>query len=183
MDRPVLARASARRGASGFTLIEISLVLLILALVLSLVVPHFRDPSRAELHSHVRRLATAFRLLRSEAVLNGRIYRLNYDLERNVYWYNAEAVPGQAEAAAEPSGLLARPVRLPRTVVFSDVVLLGAGKLDRGLAYTRFYPDGFVDPTIVHMDNGREAFTLAVWPLTGHVTIYEGYRDLEFIQG
>jgi len=177
------AAQPAPQAASGFTLIEISVVLLLLALVLSLVVPRFRDPSRAELHSHVRRLAATFRLLRSEAVLNGRIYRLNYDLERNVYWYSVEAVPGHTGESMEPSGALARPVRLPRTVAFSDVVLLGAGKLDRGFAYTRFYPDGFVDPTIVHMDNGRDAFTLEVWPLTGHVTIYEGYRDLEFIRG
>lgn len=174
---PRTARHDPQRG---FTLLEIALVLLILGVAMSFAMPRFRDPSRLDLSSNVRRLATTFRLLRNEAIMNGHTYRLNYDLDQQRYWISIEEGGRNTADLLQNAGPLARPVRLPDTVAFSDVVLQSIGKLNQGQVFTRFFPDGFVDPTIVHMDNGREAYTLNVWPLTGQVTIYEGYRDLEF---
>lgn len=173
------------RATAGFTLLEMGLVLLILAVIISFAIPRLRDASSQELQSHVRRLATTFRFLRNEAVLNGRVYMLNYDLDQQRYWISSEDAPGGAAAGAGAEnelGLFARPVTLPNTVAFSDIVFQGVGKLAQGQMFTRFYPDGFVEPTVVHMDNGREAFTLTVWPLTGQVNIYDGYRDFELVQ-
>jgi len=175
---------SSRRGVAGFTLLELSLVLLILAIALTFVVPRLRDASSQELVSHVRRLATTFRFLRSEAVLNGRIYRLNYDLDNQRYWVTSEDAPNgpMGRDTKDELGILAKPVALPNTVAFSDIVFQQVGKLAEGQMFTTFYPDGYVDPTVVHMDNGRQAFTLTVWPLTGQVSMYDGYRDFEFTQ-
>lgn len=171
-------------GAAGFTLLEISLVLLIFAVVLTFAIPRLRDPSSQELNSHVRRLATTLRFLRNEAVLNGRVYMLNYDLDQQRYWITSEAAPGGAEAPGgeDELGMFSRPVALPNTVAFSDIVFQEVGKLNQGQMFTRFYPDGYVDPTVVHMDNGRQAYTLTIWPLTGQVSMYDGYRDFEFTQ-
>lgn len=167
----------------GFTLLEVSLVLLIFAIILTFAVPRLRDPSSQELASHVRRLATTFRFLRSEAVLNGRVYLLNYDLDQQRYWITSEDAPGGVGGGADNElGIFARPVALPNTVAFSDIVFQGVGKLAQGQMFTRFFPDGYVEPTVVHMDNGRQAFTLTVWPLTGQVSIYDGYRDLSFME-
>src|SRR5690349_15636322 len=84
---PSTDRARSRlRGAAGFTLIEIGLVLLIIGIVITLVVPHFTDQSRAALVSQTRKLATVFRFLQDEAVLNGRVYRLNFDLDQQRYF-------------------------------------------------------------------------------------------------
>lgn len=183
--RPLGGRAHAHPAgwarSAGFTLLEVSLVLLIFAVILTFAIPRLRDSSRLELASHARRLATTFRLLRNEAILNGRVYRLNYDLDRRRYWTTLEPGFGELGEGRRDTGGMARPVTLPDTVAFSDIVLQSAGKLNQGQVYTRFFPDGFVDPTVVHMDNGREAFTLTVWPLTGQVSVYEGYRELEFI--
>lgn len=166
---------------AGFTLIEISLVILIIAIVLSIALPRFRDPSDQDLTSHVRRLATTFRLVRDEAIISGRVYRLNYDLNARRYWIAPEGDRRVTGGATSESSFLMRPVSLPDTVAFSDIVLQSTGKLIDGQVYTRFFPDGFVDPTVIHMDNGQRAYTLSVWPLTGRVSIYEGYRDLEIV--
>jgi Tfp pilus assembly protein FimT len=156
----------------------------ILAVMLTFAVPRLRDPSSQELKSHGNRLATTFRFLRSEAVLNGRVYVLNYDLDQQRYWITTESVPGEAADVEQEDelGIFARPVTLPSTVAFSDIVFQGVGKLAQGQMFTRFYPDGYVEPTVVHMDNGRQAITLTVWPLTGQVSIYDGYRDLELVE-
>lgn len=177
------AREAREAAEAGFTLLEVTLVLLILGVMITFAAPRLRDPSTQELRSHVRRLATTFRFLRNEAILNGRIYLLNYDLDQQRYWITIEGVPGEvAPPVANELGLFADPVSLPNTVAFSDIVFQGIGKLAEGQMFTRFFPDGYVEPTVVHMDNGREAFTLTVWPLTGQVNIYDGYRDFEFGQ-
>lgn len=169
-------------GAGGFTLIEIGLVLLILSIMFALVIPRFGDRSHSDLVANTRRLAVTFRFLRHEAMLNGRTYRLFYDLVEHRYWAGLiHDEGGEAPALIEDSGPLGRGVTLPEPVGFLDVVLpLTAGKLQDGVAFTDFYPDGYVDLTVIHLDNGSEAYTLRVEPLTGNVYVTEGYQDFDF---
>lgn len=166
-----------RRREGGFTLIEIGLVLLIIATVVALVVPRFRDQSRAELQAQTRKLAATFRFLQEEAILNGRVYRLNFDLDQQRYFVTA----ADADLAFAPtSGILARDVTLPSTVQIADVdTPQSAGKLYEGVALAHFFPDGFVEPTAVHLQNGQEFYTLYVANgLTGRAHVAAGYIDL-----
>jgi len=172
---------TSRGGEAAFTLLELSLVLLILVLALTFALPRLRDPSSQDLKSHMQRLATTFRFLREEAVLNGRTYTLNYDLDQQRYWITGEDSPDDLPGAAQDElGLLAKPVVLPKTIAFSDIVFATMGKLTQGQMFTKFYPDGEVDTTVIHMDNGQQAATLVALPLTGQVELVDGYRDLEF---
>jgi hypothetical protein len=44
--------------------------------------------------------------------------------------------------------------------------------------WTTFYPDGFVDVTVVHIDNGQDVYTLFVSnPLTGQVNLLPNYLE------
>lgn len=171
------ARASA---AAGFTLIEIGLVLLIISVVVALVVPRFRDQSHAELISQTRKLATTFRFLQQEAILNGRVYRLNFDLDQQRYFITSAEEGDDFENFTKESGTLARDVALPASLQIADVdVPMVTGKLYEGVAFTHFYPDGYVDPTVVHLDNGQQVYTLYVPDgLTGRAYVASGYLDL-----
>jgi prepilin-type N-terminal cleavage/methylation domain-containing protein len=176
-----MTRASRAARDRGFTLVEVGLVILILGIVFGLVVPRFQDRSHAELVSHIRRLAVTFRFLRHQAILDGRTYRLVYNLDEHRYW-GALAEEGEGEPLSlASSGTLPREVTLPESVGFSDVVFpLTAGKLFEGVGWTEFYPDGYVDLTVIHMDNGEEAYTLRVEPMTGNVYVTAGYHDFAF---
>lgn len=175
------ASRAACSGDRGFTLIELGLVILILGILLGVVVPRFQDRSHAELVSHTRRLAVTFRFLRHQAILDGRTYRLVYDLDTHRYW---SAVADESEdepPSIARGGPLSREVALPDPVGFSDIVFpLTAGKLLEGVGWTHFYPDGYVDLTVLHLDNGEEAYTLRVEPLTGNVYVTAGYQDFVF---
>jgi type II secretory pathway pseudopilin PulG len=169
------------RGDAGFTLIEIGLVLLIISVVVALVVPRFRDQSHAELISQTRKLATTFRFLQEEAILNGRVYRLNIDLDQQRYFItSADDVGELGGGFRAETGILARDVALPASLQIADVdVPMVSGKLYEGVAFTHFYPDGSVDATVVHLDNGQEVYTLYVdQPLTGRAYVASGYLDL-----
>jgi prepilin-type N-terminal cleavage/methylation domain-containing protein len=188
-ERSTDGESSARDGESpargpregGFTLIEISLVILIIAIVLSLAVPRLRSVSRSELSAQARRLSNTFRLLRSEAILNGQVYQLRYDLNRDRYWAVAvDPETGDVQVLRE-SGSLARGVSLQEPIAFGDVVLPESiGKVFEGGAWTNFYPDGSVDQTVIHIDDGYDAFTLWVDPFSGRLFLSQGYRDIDY---
>ena len=168
------------RRQDGFTLIELGLVLLIIAIVVALVVPRFRDQSHVQLIEQTRKLAATFRFLQDEAVLNGRVYRLNFDLDQQRYFVTSAEEGDDMTAFQQESGILAHGSAMPSNLQIADVdVPAAGGKLFQGVAFTHFYPDGYVDPTVVHLDNGQEVYTLYVpQPLTGRAYVASGYLDL-----
>ncbi|MFI5394508.1 MAG: Tfp pilus assembly protein FimT/FimU [Candidatus Binatia bacterium] len=170
-----------RLDCSGFTLLELMLVLVIMATMFALVVPRLRDPGQAELEAQSHHLVLTFRLLRSEAVLNGSAYRLNYDLDQQRYWVTPADPAVDLEQFAHDVGNLARGTRLEHPISITDVVLPTlAGKIVQGLIYTVFYPDGSVDPTVIHLTNGRDAYTLWLNPMNGHLSMDQGYREVQY---
>jgi type II secretory pathway pseudopilin PulG len=172
--------AARRRVQGGFTLIELGLVLLIIAVVVTLIVPRFRDQSHAELIAHTRKLAAVFRFLQQEAILNGRVYRLTFDLDQQRYFVTSADASEEAADFQNESGVLSKNVALPASLQIADVdVPMISGKLFEGIAFTQFYPDGYVEPTVVHLDNGQEVYTLYIPDgLTGRAYVASGYLDL-----
>lgn len=181
---------------SGFTLIELGLVILILGVIIAIAVPRLGNRSYAQLESETRKLALAFRYLRHAAILNGRSYRLMYDLDSRTYWAEVSQVaepvpldegedplggaffpqPIEEQFALDLEGPLTRR-RLPEPIGFSDVELPETwGKSLEGVLFTTFYPDGYVDISVVHLDNGQDVFTLYVPNgITGQVFVSPGY--------
>lgn len=174
-------RCPASLGCAGFTLLELTLVLTILVVVMALTVPRLRDPGRSQLMAQSHRLVLTFRLLRSEAVLNAAAYRLNYDLDQQRYWVTPAEQVVDLAAFARDIGSLAHGTNLESPIGIMDVVLPTlAGKVAQGQIYTVFYPDGSIDPTVIHMANGKEAFTLWLNPMNGRLRMDPGYHEVEY---
>jgi prepilin-type N-terminal cleavage/methylation domain-containing protein len=190
-----LESARARRQG-GFTLIELGLVILILGVMIAIALPRFGNRDYAQLNSETRKLALAYRYLRHAAILNGRSYRLMYDLDNHAYWAEVSEVAAPEPIEETDEGLtdnffppaieeqFTRDVdgplglrKLPEPIGFSDVELPTVwGKVFEGIAYTTFYPDGFVDISVIHLDNGQDVFTLYVPNgITGQVFVDPGY--------
>jgi prepilin-type N-terminal cleavage/methylation domain-containing protein len=168
-----------RCGQAGFTLLELGLVLLIIGVMLAIVVPRFGDRGHAELLSTARQLASAFRYLRQESIFNGRPYRLMFDMENQLVFVAVGDVDGGEENFAPDRDNAVGKIRLREPVVITDVNLpFVAGKVAEGTVWTTFYPDGFVDVTVVHIDNGQDVYTLFVSnPLTGQVNLLPNYLE------
>ena len=67
-----IAAPRSRRGASGFTLVELLMVITVTAILIAVGLPQFSEFSASRtMTSHVNLLATSMRLARSEAIKRG----------------------------------------------------------------------------------------------------------------
>jgi hypothetical protein len=67
---------------------------------------------------------------------------------------------------------------LPGGVRLADVVILSKGKIQGGEARIRFFANGCVDRSLIHLKNENdEAYTLEINPLTGRIKIHDTYVD------
>ncbi len=162
----------------GFTLLELSLVLFIIGLLVTVIVPRLGDLSGTRLESSARRLAALVRYLNGEAAFSSQLYRLNYDLDKRIYWVSVLAASRDATEFIPDDSPLARPVQLPPSITFVDVHVPSAGRVRTGQVYTHFYPQGYTDPTVIHLrDQHSRIVTVTIPPLPAEVGVYEGYVD------
>jgi hypothetical protein len=143
-----------------------------------MLLPRFADIGGARLESSARRLAALARYVNGEAAFSGQVYRIRYDLAEQSYAVQV-LVPsrGATEFVAHLSPM-SQPVRLPSGVTFADVRVAQAGRITSGLIFTHFYPHGYVDPTVIHLQDQRaRMMTVVIPPITGEARVYEGYVD------
>jgi len=162
----------------GFTLLELSLVLFIIGLLVTVLVPRLGDLSGSRLEASARRLASLARYLNGEAAFHGQLYRLNYDLDKRAYWVSVLASQQNTPEFIVETSLLARPVQLPPSITFADVHVLSGSRVSTGQVYTHFYPQGYTDPTTIHLrDQYSRVMTVTIPPLPAEVGVAEGYVD------
>ena len=164
-----------RRG--GFTFLEIVLVVMLLAIMMTLAVPAFQSLMESSLQREVRRLRTVVHLLRNDAVLGKRRFRLLVDLKEKSYSVEERISDGSYVPREEPR--LLRTHKIADVVDLKDMVLYGdtSNKLTDDIVPIIIDSSGFVDPFLLHMAVGDKDWTLRVSGFTGHTDLLEGYVD------
>ena len=74
------------RRESGFTLIEILVVIVLIGSFLLIAVPKFQDITDVNLKTSSRNLSGTIKYLYNEAVFKKNIYKLVFDLDNDEYW-------------------------------------------------------------------------------------------------
>jgi prepilin-type N-terminal cleavage/methylation domain-containing protein len=159
----------------GFTLLELAVVIFIMGLMLSITMPYLGGFRQAELRSQARRLAGRATYMFDEASGHKLVMRLIFDLDNNGY-AAAQADPYALQPVFAPDKSVSeRPVMMPAAIRIRDVTIEGIGTVNRGTVWTSFYPEGYVDATVVHLDDqSGDVMTLEISPLTGQVAIIAG---------
>ncbi|MGE0820782.1 MAG: Tfp pilus assembly protein FimT/FimU [Candidatus Binatia bacterium] len=173
------SRVGLRRRA-GFTLLELALVLFIIGLLITVLLPRLGDLGGARLETSARRLAALVRYVSGEAAFSGRLYRIRYDLGEQAYGVQI-LVPSRDtnEFVVDPSPL-SQEVFLPSGITFADIRVPSVGRVNSGQVFTHFYPQGYIDPTVIHLrDEQARVMTVQIPPITGEARVYEGYVDVQ----
>jgi prepilin-type N-terminal cleavage/methylation domain-containing protein len=168
-------RLGARSAAPGFTLLELAVVIFIMGLMLTLAMPYLGGFRQAALKSQARRLAGRATYLYDEATGHKLVLRLIFDLDNNGYAV-AQLDPYAIKPVFAPdTSMSGHPVMMPSAIRIRDVTVEGIGTLNRGTIATTFYPEGYVDATVVHLEDASgDVMTLELSPLTGQVAIING---------
>lgn len=176
-------RVAGRLGAAerGFTLLELAIVIFIMALMFTLAIPYMGGYRQAALKSQSRRLAGRASYLYDEAATQKVVLRLIFDMDHQRYAV-ARLDPYSAKPQFLPDHSMAGAmVTMPPSVEIRDVTVADQGTFNKGSVACQFYPEGYVDATLVHlMDLSGHVMTLAFNPLTGQVSIVSG--DQTFAQ-
>jgi len=160
---------------SGYTLIELSIIIIVIGIVFLFALPRLENIGDVRLRGTARELAGAIQSLFDESVLNRKPYQMVFDLTERAYSII------EAEMNEESSGMKGSPIRqvgLPDRIYIKDIVTQRDGKVTEGRVSLPFYPDGFVVRNIIHLSDGKKDYTLVTTPLTGKVKVLEGYVEI-----
>jgi prepilin-type N-terminal cleavage/methylation domain-containing protein len=162
----------------GYTLIELSVVILIVGIMLSIAVPRIRDTLlNDDLKVATRRLVGAARELRNESVRERTDWILHIDLNQSAFWsYTADTTAEKREELSK------RAVRLPEGIRIADISQVNAPKKTEGEAVIRFFKGGYVTPTVIRLAKGDQTLTLVFHPFLQTVGVYESDVDFPFSQ-
>lgn len=166
---PILsARLPARHfhGASGFTILEIIIILFLLTGLLSFIVP--RIGITDNLGSVGRKWIAALRTMQDMSISNQKTVRLYVDLDRGQYW--PMILQGGEEKAPLDAAWLT-PASFPETIRVADMQV-GQKKSTSGRADVFFYPNGKIDPITMHLTDGdNNILGIQVEPVTANIKV------------
>ncbi len=173
-DKPGSPRA-------GFTLVEISVVVLILALMLTTAtvrLDSYLPASRAE--SAARNLLSTIDLARTTAISKGVVYEVEMDLDGKRYRiltpYDRDG--NLVRNREERRGL--NWVELPSGVFFGTILTLSGGVVQSGTYYLPFDQIGSAEEVYIQIENeAGEGFALTaiVQALTGTSSVKQGREE------
>lgn len=172
MTRITLICADKEKSKAGFTLIEFTIVIFILALLTAVTMPRFvAFFSRGDLDVFVSKLSTYIEHVRDEAVYKKRVLYVNYSPQENRFWVTD--FKGEKDR-----GVLMRALSVPEGVVITDFVVGGGEKMFEGDVKISFYPGGKAEAVLIHL-KGREGrnMTLEIPYLARKVKRHEGYLE------
>jgi len=165
--RQTACAARRCRNNSGFTLLELIMVMLIVCTVLAMAAPSLRGffASRRTADA-VEQIVALTMYAQSKAVTDGRVYRLNLDLDAGTYWLTAQADGGFQGLGSE----------FGRTFSFPQETRAGwEDSSDASVnGYIQFYPSGRVDPCTIQVENPQgRIFRISCLSPTERFTVTE----------
>ena len=165
-----------KKGSRGFTLLELMIVMVIIAVLTSFVIPSLRTSLFSDqLKSSARKVIGLVSEASQEAVRNQAIHYLHFDLEQNQIVLRSEKSGSESEEEGKTLSL-----KLPDSVRVVDVTSVNGGKRAQGETELRFSKQGYVDKTLIHLrsDDGRD-MTVMLSPFLAVTRVFDSYVDLE----
>ena len=145
-------------------------VMLLITIILSVTVPRFDSSFFQDPEKKVTRwIVNTVRDLRSQAIGRQKTYSLVLDLSHGRMWVVNEGMDEEAlDQAAENA------FSLPEAIRMVDVQMPGRDDVASGTAIINFYPAGYSDQALIHMESDEAArFTYRLQPLLPKVKMVD----------
>ncbi len=172
-----------RRARNGFTLIELTVVLFLIGIFLSVAVPNLDNVLfRSDLKSTARSLKAAVRVLRSKSIATGRYGVLCLDLDKNAYWGEMEPHGARDAWGRRPENEIVVPRRsLAEGIRIRDAMNIRTRKMQTGTLCSILNSKGVIEETVLHLTDRRDrVLTIVINAYTGRFSLYDEYVDVEY---
>ncbi len=159
---------------NGYTLVELAVVVFLVGIMLALGIPKVRESLINDgLKSTQRHLIGAIRELKANAVREQVDYVMDLDLNGQTFWtYGEDMTPEKRDEMRKIA------FHLPEGVKITDVSQLGVEKKADGDIAIRFYKQGQVQPTVIHLAEEGRAATIVLAPFLDTLKVYDTYEDI-----
>lgn len=166
------------RGASGaFTLIELIVVMALVSLLMVFAAPRLHQfSSQDQSRKASFEIIAAVKQLKQLAVQNRRRYTLHVDAADNRLWITHDLMSEDEREAAKDKNA----VEMPGNINILDVEYPGALQYESADYHVNFYPAGYSDPAIIHIesDHGRRQ-SLVIQPFLPKTAFHDRYLGYE----
>ncbi len=165
----------------GFTLMELLVVLLIVGLFSALLSIRIENLfSGGDLRLASRIIIAEINKRRGKAAYTHKEQVLGLKVGNNML-YSIDSESQRAivpDLITEEEKIALKAIYLPDGVILEDVVIVSKGKVQGGEARIRFFANGTVDRSLIHLRNEADkVYTLQINPLTGDVRVHDKYID------
>ena len=161
--------------SKGFTLIELTVIIVILGVMLTLIIPRLGELGEANLKRSARHLSGMIRFLKDESQARKAVFRLRFDVHEGRYWTEVMTQTNdQTVEFKRFSSEMASEGSLSGQTTFRDVRVSSHSDDP----YIQFTPDGWVEQAFIYLRDGSgRDFTLLVTPLAGDTELREGHVE------
>ena len=160
--------------SSGFTLLELLVVIVLMGVILAFAVPSTRDVLTGDnLKKASRQLIGMEKKLRVEAVRDQMDYVLCLDLPNSSYWVVASDMTPEKQDEIKK-----RPLHLPSGVVILDIVGENNKKQSTGEVRIKFGKKNICSPAVIHLAYEEDRMTMVINPFLGVTDVYDKYVDI-----
>ncbi len=162
-----------RRSSSGFTLIELILVMIVIFTLATIIAPRFSDsfPS-LQVRTSTERLFAWARKARADAAITGARQRVVMDSSKKKFWIELEARPIKEPGKFTKLSGAWGEAQLPDEVSFETIDGPETDPTNSALRYLEFRPDGTSsEATIIISNENGDRQTLRVEGATSKVYI------------
>jgi prepilin-type N-terminal cleavage/methylation domain-containing protein len=161
-------------GSSGFTLVELLVVIVLMGVILALAVPTTRDILTGDnLKKASRQLMGMEKKLRVEAVRDQMDYILCLDLPNSAYWVLASDMTPEKQDEIKK-----HPLHLPSGVVILDIVGENNKKQSKDEVRIKFGEKNICSPAVIHLAYEENRMTMIINPFLGVTDVYDKYVDI-----
>ena len=174
MELTLTSIVGSSKKSSGFTLLELIIVLFLVGMFSIVAIPRFSHIGEGDLHHSARRLSWTIKYLFNEAALSSREHRIIYDLDNGSY----RAMALESDGSVTNVERVPEKIKLKQNIRFMDITISGRGTFSQGELTVRILPSGWIEGTTLHLSGGEnQILTVTINPLTGHSEVYDGYRE------
>lgn len=161
---------------SGFTLIELVVVISLISLLLAFSLPRFGVNSLTDDNRKATQWITVkIRHLKERAYREGKRYVLTLDIDGERMWITHEGMTEEERLQAENNAFV-----LPEGFSLLDVEYPQIEKQTTGRADIYFSPKGYSSRALIHLENNeQQQRSFFVEPFLIDVKVIDGYREFE----